>query len=192
MNRNVELRGPARCLSGMRKLLLLALTCGAASVAQGEVYRCTDAAGHKHYQDQPCAKDADGALLDLTVGNVTTIDSEAARREAQGALATREQTRAQNAPPPKPEAPAPEAPEVTYELNYDAGYPVYLMRPDSHRDRHDHHHHDPDLRPDSAPTADRPRRAGGNYVPAPPTIREVAPRPPSTSRSTARDEDERR
>jgi hypothetical protein len=124
---------------------------------------------------------------------MTTIDSEASRREAQDALVTREASRPQRAS--EPEAPD----DVVYEpddlpiyppepLYYP--YPVYPAR-----DHHHHHDHDdrPRIpqRPDPTPMS-RPPRGGGGYVPPPPTIREVAPRPPSTAARQRQPERDRR
>ncbi len=165
-------------------VVLLMATCA----AQAEIHKCTDKAGHKYYQDRPCDDGHQSATFDPAAGNVTTIDSETSRREAQGALITREQTRERRV-----EVVAPASadthitisePEGYAEPGYN-GYPVYIendrrRRGDGRRgDRGEHH------RPDETPMQEPPRRAGGNYVPAPPTIRQVAPRAPAASPSAA-------
>lgn len=159
----------------------------AANMAQAEVYRCTDAGGHRHYQDRPCEQEDKAARLDLSTSNLTTIDSATSRREAQGALELREQTRASvvddSAPPDTDRHandPGPDV-DVRREGDRDDRDPIYLIRPDRDHHHHRRHAHDPPHRPDETPMIDPPRRAGGSYVPAPPTIRQVAPRSPGSA-----------
>jgi len=157
-------------------------------LAHAEVYKCTDADGKKNYQDRPCPEGQQSATYDPAAANLTTIDSEASRREAQEALVTREAGRdardAQAAAPSRADAEPDYVPVYQPEPVY-YPYPVY-------RD-HDHHHDRPRVprRPDETPMIEPPR-GGGGYVPAPPTIREVAPRPPAAQRdrsSTSRRDD---
>lgn len=75
------------------RALILALSLTVTWAAQAEVYKCTDNNGRKHYQDLPCAGDQRSSAFDPEAGNVTTIDSETSRREAQGALLTRQESR---------------------------------------------------------------------------------------------------
>lgn len=175
----------------MRSLMLFIVTM-AASSAQAEMYRCTDASGQKHFQDQPCDKNQRGALFDPSGANITTIDSESSRREAQGALLTREQTREREVQVTTPAA-ADTRVTITgpdYGEPYDdrnVGYPVYIDR-DRRRDRDDRR---PPRRPDETPMIE-PGRKGGGYVPQPPTIRDVAPRPPEPPRGSTRGRDDDR
>ncbi len=162
-------------------VVILAAAWAMPELAHAEVYKCTDADGKKNYQDRPCAEGQQSATYDPAAANLTTIDSEASRREAQGALVTREAGR---------DAAAAEPPQALAEPNY-IPVPVYQPEPVYYpypvyrdRDRDHHHHHDrPRVprRPDETPMFEPPR-GGGGYVPAPPTIRDVAPRPPAAQR----------
>lgn len=170
----------------------------ASAAGQADVmHKCTDADGRKHYQDTPCDADQRAGLFDPLSGNVTTIDSETSRREVQGALVTREQTREQQV---RITTPADADTRVIlsvpdnaprYDGVYDdlGGYPVYPVYRDNDRRRRDDRRERDDRRdrrrPDETPMMDPPRGSGGNYVPRPPTIRDVAPRPPASG-STAR------
>lgn len=165
----------------------------AAGSAQAEMYRCTDKAGQKHFQDQPCNETQRGALFDPSGANITTIDSESARREAQGALLTREQTRESQVQVTTPAAAdtrvtisGPDYGTAPYDDRL-VGYPVYIDR-DRRRDRDDRR---PPRRPDETPMTE-PGRRGGGFVPAPPTIRDVAPRPPEAPRGSSRGRDDGR
>ena len=177
----------------MRALIVLALSMSA-GIAQAQIHKCTDSSGRKVYQDRPCEDQAQSQPFDA--GYVTTIDSETSRRETQGALIMREQTREQRV-----EIVTPAGADTRVEMSgpgpvlepYDdrnVGYPVYLGRDHGHDDHdHDHLHRHGDRdrddrrdrrRPDETPMQDSSRRAGGNYAPAPPTIQQVAPRSPSS------------
>lgn len=175
----------------MRVLSLIAML-SATFAAQAQVYQCTDAEGRRLYQDRPCAAGQQTTRFDPLAGNLTTIDSTASREQTQGALLMREEIREQHIGVTTPAAadtritlsePAWEAQPV-----YPAAFPYPIYR-DRHRDRdrgRDRNRRDPDfrgdrgdrdhLRPDTARA-----RAGGGYVPAPLTIRQIAPRPPATS-----------
>lgn len=176
-------------------VVILAAAWAMPELAHAEVYKCTDADGKKNYQDRPCAEGQQSATYDPAAANLTTIDSEASRREAQGALVTREAGR---------DAPAAEPPQAVAEPSY-IPVPVYQPEPvyypypvyrERDRDHHHHHHDRPRVprRPDETPMMEPPR-GGGGYVPAPPTIRDVAPRPPAARRDRSstprRDRDER-
>lgn len=174
-------------------LVILAAAWALPELAHAEVYKCTDADGKKNYQDRPCAEDQQSATYDPAAANLTTIDSEASRREAQGALVTREAGRdardTESAAPSRADAEPNFVPVPVYPPE-----PVYYPYP-VYRDRDHHHHHDrPRIprRPDETPMIEPPR-GGGGYVPATPTIRDVAPRPPAPSRerSSASRRDER-
>lgn len=177
------------------RVLMLSLTLLAAGAAQAAVYKCTDAAGGKHYQDRPCEDARQATPFDAQAGYVTTIDSQASRREAQGALLTREQIRARHievVARPVRQTEAIFSQPVPDEAGYlDGGYPVYpyIERGYDHRRhrRHPHREH-PRVpqRPDETPMIDPPRGQGSNYVPQPPTIRQVAPRSPATARGSGR------
>lgn len=164
----------------MRILLSCAMLVLATS-SHAQIFQCTDSTGRKQFQDQPCAEGERSAVFDPSAGNVTTIDSETSRREVQGALVLREEAResvVEVSTPAQDESRVPRAgPDDEthpYDDGYD-GYPVYLLRPDRHRDRDDRRR---PRAPDETPITEPPRRAGGNYVPPPPTIRQIAPRPP--------------
>lgn len=175
-------------------LLLAALL---PATAYAEVFKCTEPDGRKVYKDQPCNADQQAAPFDPDKANVTTIDSEASRREAQEALVTRDAGReAQAADRDEPTGyeepnyiPVPVyPPEPVY-------YPYPIYRDDYGRDHHHHHDDRPHIpqRPDATPMS-RPSRGGGGYVPTPPTIRDVAPRPPAAPRGrtgASRDDDRR-
>lgn len=181
---------------------LIALACCTSASAQ--IYKCKDASGALHYQDRPCAQDQRGTAFDPEAGNVTTLDSEAARREAQGALATREQIRDQNTPARPPATAAP-----TGGAAVGAGamvdrvetlpYPVYRddgrrgdrdRRRDDRRRGRDRDDRGLPRRPDETPMMDPPRAIGSGspYVPDPPTSRQISPRAanvnPASSSST--------
>ena len=164
----------------------------APAVVHAEIFKCTEPDGRKVYQDRPCDGGQKSTPYDPTKANVTTIDSAAASREAQDALVTRAAGR--EAREPVEPDPLPYEPEYIPVPVYQAE-PVYYPYP-VYPDRDHHHHHHPDrpipLRPDATPMS-RPPRGGGGYVPDPPTIRDVAPRPPAStrSRSTSRERDDR-
>jgi hypothetical protein len=171
-------------------VVLIAALAPGAGVAQ--VYKCTEADGRKVYQDRPCAGAQQSAPYDPGAANVTTIDSEAARREAQEALVTREAGREAR----EDERDADR--RVEY-VPYEVPVPVYPPEPvyypyPVYRDDHRHPRHDRPRgprRPDETPMIP-PARGGGGYVPAPPTVRDVAPRPPaSSSRGAGSSRDER-
>lgn len=178
-NRPAPLSVASACLLGVAALL-------SSPATYAEVYKCTEPDGRKVYQDLPCKAHQQGATFDPASTNMTTIDSEASRREAQGALVTREASRPQRAP--EPEATHDDGYEP-YDLPIYPPEPVYYPYPVYPARDHHHHHHDdrPHIpqRPDPTPMS-RPPRGGGGYVPPPPTIREVAPRPPATTARTGR------
>ncbi|MGH8516694.1 MAG: DUF4124 domain-containing protein [Panacagrimonas sp.] len=159
-------------------VVILAAAWAMPELACAEVYKCTDKDGKKIYQDRPCPQDQQSATYDPAAANLTTIDSEASRREAQEALVTREAGRAQalEAPPRRTDTEPDYGPVPVYQPE-----PVYYPYP-VYRDRDRHHHDRPRAphRPDETPMIEPPR-SGGGYVPSPPTIRDVAPRPPSAS-----------
>lgn len=170
-------------------VLLAAL---APAVASAEVYKCTEPDGRKVYQDLPCKAHQQAGTFDPSSTNLTTIDSEASRREAQEALVTREAGRPKREVTPPSEDGVYE-PDYLPELLYppEPVYYPYPVYPD--RGHHHHHHHDrPRVpqRPDPTPMS-RPPRGGGGYVPPPPTIREVAPRPPAAPRGRQPERDGR-
>jgi hypothetical protein len=180
--------GVAEKVVTVRRALILAVLLMVTCVARAEIHKCTDKAGHKYYQDRPCDDGHQSAAFDPSAGNVTTIDSETSNRETQGALITREQTRERQV---KATAPASAETHITisepdaYPESGYGGYPVYIendrrRRGDGRRgDRGERHGGE------QTPTQEPPRRAGGNYVPAPPTIQQVAPRAQPASPSAA-------
>jgi len=178
----------------MRALLTLVLLIAAGAVqAQAPVYKCTDSAGRKHYQDQPCSDSQRATPYDPRAGNVTTIDSETSRRETLGALVTREETRRQHIEITTPQdsnaqviltQPGPAS------YPYDDGVAAYPVYPyERGRDRRGHDRHDDrgprvPRRPDETPMIDPPR-GSSTYAPQPPTIRQVAPRSPTPTPSSS-------
>jgi hypothetical protein len=167
-------------------VLFLVAASAPAAVAHAEIYKCTGPDGRKVYQDHPCDAGQQAAPYDASRANVTTIDSEASRREAQEALVTRAAGRAAD------EDDQDDRPSAAYEPD-DVPMPVYEPEPvyypypiyRNYGHEHDHHHGRPHVpqRPDETPMS-RPRRGGGGYVPESPTIRDVAPRPPASSSSS--------
>jgi hypothetical protein len=174
--------------------VLLAGLLGVSGSVPAQIFKCTDADGRKHYRDQPCEPDQRAAPFDAASGNLTTVDSATARREMQGAIATQDEIRARREREaaadaqrePIPEGiPLRDAPVMDTQA-YDEGpliypYPVYRDRR-PYRERHRDRDRGP-RRPDETPMIDPPRKLpGGGYAPAPPTIRQVAPRQPSSAR----------
>jgi hypothetical protein len=166
-------------------VLLLIAASAPAAVVHAEVYKCTEPDGRKVYQDRPCDAGQQAAPYDASRANVTTIDSEASRREAQEALVTRAAGR-------KDDEDQGDDPRAAYEPNVAPApvyepEPVYYPYPVYRNHDHDHGHHGRPtvpLRPDETPMSP-PRRGGGGYVPDPPTVRDVAPRPPASSSSSS-------
>ena len=188
----------------LRPLTLTLLLLAAHQAARAEVHKCTDAAGHKYYQDRPCNADQQIAPFDAQGGNITTIDSAASREQTQGALQTRQDIRQRYIPEPvprKPEAATPQ-PAATPEpqLAYPGVLPYGIF---GERDRfRGHGRRQPDIRrpvdpreryrPDTDRSRYTPGSGRGSPVPSTPSISQVAPRPPPAgSRSGGRHPDER-
>ncbi|TDU28495.1 uncharacterized protein DUF4124 [Panacagrimonas perspica] len=175
------------------RVLLTFVSLIAAGTAQAQVYKCTDDAGRKHYQDQPCNDSQRATPYDPRAGNVTTIDSETSRRETLGALVTREETRRQHI-----EVTTPKDSNAQVILSqpgpasypYDDGVAAYPVHPyERGGDRRGHDRHDDrgprvPRRPDETPMIDPPR-GSSSYVPKPPTVRQVAPRSPMPTPSSS-------
>jgi hypothetical protein len=173
---------PAMSRLASAVLLLVAASVPAAA-AHAEIYKCTEPDGRKVYQDHPCDAGQQAARYDASRANVTTIDSEASRREAQEALVTRAAGRAADEDDQDDRQPAAYEPDYVPVPVY-GPEPVYYPYPIYRNYGHDHHRR-PNVpqRPDETPMS-RPRRGGGGYVPESPTIRDVAPRPPASSSSS--------
>lgn len=196
----------------MRPLTLALLVLAAHQAARAEVHKCTDAAGHKHYQDRPCTADQQTTPFDAQGGNFTTIDSAASREQTQGALQTRQDIRQRYIPEPEPRGPAavtprpkvePE-PEPEPQLAYPDVLPYGIF---IDRDRfHGKDPRQPDIRrpvdpreryrPDTDRSPYTPGSSRGSPVPSTPSISQVAPRPPPPAATGTspndRDPDERR
>lgn len=176
----------------MIRIFLTILVLTLAGVVQAEVFVCTDADGHRRYQDRACTGDQRSESYDPQAKPLTTLDAETGREQTQGALVLREQIREQQTPKPTP-APAGAPTEVVE--RYVVPVPVYqsefLYPPYRNRDRDRHRRPDrvppsrvqedprARYRPDTSRERFADSRRGGGYVPSMPTTREISPRPPS-------------